>query len=101
MATPEVEAVSVVVVVLVVAARAEEAALAVASAELLISEVALLVRPTQLSEERPTVEAESGSARIILRLHFRASRLSPRMRVPLSHRDPPWCRVQVHVRLET
>jgi hypothetical protein len=92
----------VVVVVLVVAAavEAEEAFAVVVLPAVLTLEVAVLVRPTQPSEERPTVEAESGSARIVLRL-FRTSRLSPRMCARLSRRDQAWSRAQARVRLET
>lgn len=60
-------AVVVVLVVAVAAAvEAEEAFAVVVLPAVLILEAAVLVRPTQPSEERPTVEAESGSARIIL-----------------------------------
>jgi len=55
------------VVVVVVVFTVVAAFVALVSAELLISEVALLVRPTQPLEEQPTVEVESASARIILR----------------------------------
>jgi len=58
----------VATVVVVVVFTVVAAFVALVSAELLISEVALLVRPTQPLEEQPTVEVESASARIILRL---------------------------------
>src|SRR5260370_620052 len=70
---------------------------AVASEELLTSQAPVLVRPTQSLEEQPTVEVESASAHIILRL-FRTLRLDPPM---LSHRDLPRCRVRADVRLQT
>ena len=92
-----------VVVDLVVAAfvAVEGAAFtAVASEELLTSQAAVLVRPTQSLEEQLTVEVESASAHIILRL-FRTLRLHPHMCVRLSHRDLPRCRVRADVRLQT
>ena len=96
-------AVVAVVVDLVVAAfvAVEGAAFtAVASEELLTSQAAVLVRPTQSLEEQLTVEVESASAHIILRL-FRTLRLHPPMCVRLSHRDLPRCRVRADVRLQT
>ena len=97
-------AAAAVVVVLLVAAfvGVEEGAAfaAVASEELLTSQAAVLVRPTQSLEEQPTVEVESASAHIILRL-FRTLRLHPPICVRLFHRDLPRCRVRADVRLQT
>ena len=90
-----------VVVVVVAFVGVEVAAFAaVASEELLASQAAVLVRPTQSLEEQLTVEVESVSAHIILRL-FRTLRLDPHMCVRLSHRDLPRCRVRADVRLQT
>jgi hypothetical protein len=86
--------------VAVVVATLVAAAVSGASVELLISQVAVLVRRTQLSEEQLIVEVESASAHIVLRL-FRTLRLHPPMCVRLSHRDLPRCRVRADVRLQT
>ena len=88
-----------VLLVAAVAATLVAAAVGVASVELLTSEAAVLVRRTQSLEEQPTVEVESASARIVLRL-FRTLRLHPPMCVRLSHRDLPGCRVRADVRLQ-
>jgi hypothetical protein len=91
----------VVVLVVVAFVEVEAAAFAaLASAELLISQVAVLVRRTQSLEEQLIVEVESASAHIVLRL-FRTLRLHPPMCVRLSHRDLPRCRVRADVRLQT
>lgn len=66
---------------------------ALASEELLTSQAAVLARPTQSLEEQPTVEVESVSAHIILRLHLHRS-------VRLFHRGHPSSRVREDVRLE-
>jgi hypothetical protein len=90
----------VVVLVVVAFVEVEAAAFAaLASAELLASQAAVLVRPTQSLEEQPTVEVESASAHIILR-PFSTLRLDPPMCVRLSHRDLPRCRVRADVRLQ-
>jgi hypothetical protein len=86
--------------VAVVVATLVAAAVSGASVELLISQVAVLARRTQLSEEQLIVEVESASAHIVLRL-FRTLRLHPPMCVRLSHRDLPRCRVRADVRLQT
>jgi len=78
----------VVVLVEVVAATLVAAAVSVASVELLTSEAAVLVRRTQSLEEQPTVEVESASERIVLRL-FRTLRLHPHMSVPSCRRGHP------------
>ena len=89
-----------VVLVAVVVATLVAAAVSGASVELLTSEAAVLMRPTQSLEEQPTVEVESASAHIILRL-FRTLRLHPPICVRLFHRDLPRCRVRADVRLQT
>ena len=77
-----------VVLVAVVVATLVAAAVSGASAELLTSEAAVLMRPTQSLEEQPTAEVESASARIVLRL-FRTLRLHPHVSVPSCRRARP------------